>query len=58
MDWMNDRSAPLCSNPAQQKQDQQDAQNQAQPAAGIVTPIPAVWPGGERAKQQENEENH
>ena len=33
------------SNPAQQKQDDQDGQNHTQSAGRTIPPIPAVWPG-------------
>ena len=42
---------------AQQKQDNQDHQNRAESTAWVIAPIPAMRPGGERADQQQNEQN-
>jgi hypothetical protein len=45
------------SNSAQQKQDNQNNQKQAQSAARVITPTPAVWPRRKCAKQHKNEYN-
>jgi len=46
------------SNSAQQKQDDQNGQHHTQSAGRTIAPIPAMWPGRERADQQQNEQNH
>ena len=45
-------------NPAEQKQDDQNNQNQAQSAARVISPTPAVRPGRERAEQHQNEQHY
>jgi hypothetical protein len=46
------------SNPAQQKQDDENGQKHTQSAGRTISPIPAVWPGGECADQHQNEQNY
>ena len=43
--------------PPQQHQDEQDQQNQAKPAARVVTPLSAVRPRGDCAQQHQNQNN-
>ena len=43
------------SNPAQQKQDDQNGQKHTESAGRVITPIPAVRPGRECADQHQNE---
>jgi hypothetical protein len=45
------------SNYAEQKEDDQNNDHQAQTAARIIAPIPAVRPGRECANQHQNEQN-
>ena len=42
---------------ASQSQNDDDQQDQTESAAGVVAPSGAVWPGGKRTKQQQNQ-NH
>lgn len=45
------------SNSADQNEDEQNNDQQAQTAARVIAPILAVRPGGECAKQHQNEQN-
>ena len=46
------------SNPPQQEQDNQNGQHHAQSAAWVITPTPAVRPGGESAEQHQNKQDY
>src|SRR6266568_1866861 len=51
-------SSPNCGlNAASQSKDQHDQQNQADPAARIITPARTVWPGRESSDQEKHEDN-
>src|SRR4051794_18248585 len=47
----------LALDPAQQPQDQNDEQYEPKTSAGNVTPIAAVRPRGNRAEDQQNQNN-
>jgi len=45
-------------NSSQQKQNDDDHQDEAQPAAWSIAPVSAMRPARNRAQQQENQDNH
>ena len=49
---------PAPSNPAQQNQDEEKGQHEAQSTTRVIAPIPAMRPGGQCAKQQQNQQDN
>src|SRR4030042_2486976 len=48
----------ISSDPPKEQQDDQNQKDQSESAAGIVSPAPAVRPGGENANQHEDQDDN
>ena len=49
--------ASLHLDPAHQQEDDDDNRDESESTTGTVTPLATVWPGRQRAEQEEDENN-
>ena len=47
----------LALNATEQEQHKHNDEDKAQPSAGVITPSPAVWPGGKCADKKQNQDD-